>query len=469
MTRDKIAQEIASTQNLVRWDIENLSLAGLDFSGVNMEKAKVINCRLVNADFQGANLSGALFDRCRFKNNRFDEADLRGTRFNKCSGLTPDQIASLEQAGAVVEKPVGRFGPFLAVFAVLALATVLFFVAGGYEILPGRNADQTPVVEASPTPVPTADLEAQVEQAVAAGKYGQAVELLDELVERHPQNNDYLLPYIRALVKADRHDTVTETVEKFLTLDMPDDQRVQARMLLAESQIRRGETTNGVALYDKLLDEYKEDALTKRAVLMNKGTVLWQAGDYPTALKVFNQLLKASARDQQAGVWMNIAMVHHDAGNTAKEIAAYRRAINDKKAPSVVRIGAKIKLALCELNAGHIEKAQKMIEQAAAANADPGQVLDALHKVALAYVAKNEKEKAQAIYEKAIILLAANNTALNNARVHLANLLMEDEQIEQALALYRQVAAESPDPAQKQWAAETAEEIAGRIVTPTPE
>ena len=98
MTKDKIVQEIAANKSLVRWQIENLGLSGVDFSKVDMTKAVFKHCRLVNASFAGANLHGAKFDRCRFKSNVFADADLRDAHFNKCTGLKASDIAALEQS-----------------------------------------------------------------------------------------------------------------------------------------------------------------------------------------------------------------------------------------------------------------------------------------------------------------------------------------------------------------------------------
>lgn len=457
MTKDKIVQEIAANKSLVRWQIENLGLSGVDFSKVDMTKAVFKHCRLVNASFAGANLHGAKFDRCRFKSNVFADADLRDAHFNKCTGLKASDIAALEQAGAIVENPGSATTPIIGIIGVFIVAAVLFLLGGGWDLFPEKE---------QPTPEPIAlitltfeEMDLQARQAAEHGEFGKALDLLDKMFVQKPTDVELLLRYAQQLVNAERFADVPEMVVKLLTLQPGDNIKTQARLLLAESLVRSDEQKQGMELYAKLLGQSEGNVSAKRIALMNMGTVLWKINDTDGALKAFKQLLAVSEKDQKAGVWLNIALVHRDAGHEAEEIAAVKKAMSDTNAPAVVLTGAKIHMAQIELRSGHDARAKKLIEEASNEGGDPGQILDALHRLAQDSVKKNEFEEALKIYQLACRILEDDPYAYYNALVHQANVMMKMNRQKDALELYRQVVQNTADPGQKKWAAETVREI----------
>ncbi len=464
MTRDKILQEIASTHSLVRWQIENLGLAKVDFAKANLEKTRFVGCRLDEASFAGANLNGARFERCRLREASFDGADVKGATFLRCVGLDAARIAQLEQAGAIVQEPRAAASPLLWVLAIAVLVAVAAFVGRGYF----GAAQTTPTPSATPSVALTDEqLQQQADQAAVAGNWSEAIAAFEQLLPRRPNDIPAHLRYLELLRSGERFKELVFAAQKALALRPTLDKQVVIRLQLAEALVRSGDKVNGVALFNKLIEEAKDDASAHRAALLGMGNALWKAGATAEALAAFADLLQLSEPEARGGVWLNIALIHGDAGNEPQEIAALKKVLTEPRTPAQVRADARIHLGLIELRHNRVNQAVALIEQAGREGGDAGQLLNSLQQAAEAQKKNGNLPGALSIYRLAVRLTAASPAASNGAKIYLANLLVEMKQPEEALALYREVAAGSPDPVQKKWAADTVLEIESQI-TPAP-
>ena len=302
-------------------------------------------------------------------------------------------------------------------------------------------------------------LQTQIDEAVAASQWDQAIAAFAQLLTRKKDDVKLYVRYLKILLEQKHFKEASGVAQQALALHMPDDLQTQIRFLMAEALICGGDKESGLAIYHKLIEQAGDDVQTHRAALLSLGNALWKAGDSPGALQTFDELLKISDAETRPGVWLNIALVQRDTGNEEQETAALKKAAGDPHAPRQVRSDAHIHLGLIELRHSRIPQAVGMIEQAGREGADPGQIIDSLHLAAEALRQTGDFNGALQIYELAVRLTADSPQALNNAKVHLANLLMEMNRRDEALALYKEVAVQTTDAAQKKWAEETVREI----------
>jgi tetratricopeptide (TPR) repeat protein len=466
MTKDKVIHELATTKNLVRWDMDDLSLQNVDFSKANIEHARLGACKLSGASFAGANLHSATFTACRLNGAVFAGAELQAATFVRCNGLSAETIAMLEKEGAVVSQPAGRLSSFLGIAAVVVIAAALFLLSGGYSLLnPNAPPESTsPVAPADATPQMTTDQRIQAAQASYAAKdFTATADLLAPVAAGENASPETLAMFATACLQAGRLPDAAKAAERLIAEAPGQDEKLHGKILLASALLRGTSKAEGRKLSETLLEENTHNIRNQRAVLMNLGTDLWQTQDFPGAQQAFEKLLRISEPDQKGGVWLNIALVHRDAGNVKAEAAAYRTAYSDAKASKDVRLGARLGLAGIEIRSGNVTQARRQIIDALAAGADPGQVLNAARSIVAELKKKGDHDEAIALLTQLTGAFEGSTAALNDARVDLANLLIDQEKTGSALALYRQVAMESPNPTQKNWAAETVAEIESNL------
>ncbi|MDP8222365.1 MAG: pentapeptide repeat-containing protein [Candidatus Lernaella stagnicola] len=467
MTKDKVLAELQNTKNLAGWTIAGVNLRGVDFSGADLERAELTDCRLEGASFARANLHEARFVRCRVGRVDWSHADLRRTHFVSCGGIAPSDIATVEREGAIVEQPTSRLSALLGVGAVIVVAAALFLISGGYELFSPTGSSEpetTPVV--TPKPLPSAELLTAADTAFAAADFPRAKDLYGKAFAQGAGSEDSKLNYADACRRSAPFEEAITTAKGIVAETKADDARLRAQTIIASAMVRKGANEEGLALYDKLLAQHTDRPNDQRALLMQKGTDLWKTENPTEALATFQKLLSISESNQKAGVWMNIALVHRDAGKTASETAAYRKAAADRNAPSAVRMNARVALAMLEIRQGRLEQGRRKLLEAAGPDSDAGQVLTAARRAAAEWRKQKKFEPIESLYRQLLEVFGSRPGPLNDARIDLANLLADLGRSSEALALYKKVAAESTNPTQKAWAADTVEEMESSAAAP---
>ncbi|NLH51043.1 MAG: hypothetical protein GX444_20900 [Myxococcales bacterium] len=464
MTKDEILLALRERRSLAGLEPANLDLTGVDFTGVDLSGTTFRACRLSGAIFRRAVLSGARFDRCRLAGADFTEADLRGLGFSQCRGLPPRTIARLESQGAVVNKPTGNYA------AILGAAVILLTALLVYWLVPNSSPSVNPTNPSAAAPATDAaaakpeNEEAAARQAEEIGDWPGAVDRLQKLTTREPNNAQLLLRYARAAENAERYDVAAAVLERLKPLSLGEAERLQMQTLTAALQIRTGKREEGNALFAQMLTQHISEAglLNRRMILLEWGTVAWKTGDLKGARQHFEALLAISAPEEAAGINLNLALVERAAGNRAAERAAYLAVINDAKASETMKANAEIAVSLLDLEGQEPGKRFAALGVAIAKGADPGQALQAIRRIIEQNGKKLSPEAMIALYRQAMPLLEKAAPQLNDLRVDLANLLLRQAMADEALKIYRQVAEQSPVAAQRAWAADMAMELQNR-------
>jgi len=461
MSRDKILQEIVALKKLTQREIARLDLNDIDFSGCNLEQTVFRHCTFRNSSFAGSNLSDVRFEYCLFQNNRFEGAVVQKAHFIKCTGLPAATREHLLREGAYTEKLDRQIHPFLGGAAVLLIAVALFLACGGYKLFLPLPVDETETQVKEATPDDTADLLRRAREQYAAGFFTEAAELYRSLQPRIPNNMSFLIEYAEVCDRAEQYDRVAELVEHLRRESKREDEKLQGEMILAGAMLRQGQMAEGAAAFDRLVQTHAGDLASRQTILRHQGTVLMQSGRHTEAIEAFQRLIDISEPNQIAGVWILVALVHQERGDTEAANEALARAGDDPNAPPAVRTDAQIKRALTGLAKGNYDRVTQEVFETLAGGGDPGQVLSAIRRISEALTAAEHPEKVEPLYRR--LLAALENieaaAARNDARVDLANLLLEKQRLAEALALYRQVAAESLNDIQRDWARDMVEEM----------
>jgi tetratricopeptide (TPR) repeat protein len=351
------------------------------------------------------------------------------------------------------------------------VGAAVFYLGRDYDSTPAPDATSAPAatpVTATPAAPSLTQLEEQAKAAFTAADYAKAAELWGQATAQKANDVDLLISYARALLLSGQFDAFPALAEKILSLASTPDQTLDGQLLLAGAQVYKGDLAAGTALYEKMLAERKDAKRDHRTILLEQGTTLWRTKHYDKALVTFQKALPVSEPDQRAGLWVNMALVYRDMGKIDGETNAYRRAYQDANAPPDVRAGAKIELALIDLRQGRVDKAKQQIAESVRENLNPGQVVTALRDVAKVLADKKRCDDIKPLYQPLLEALAKDPGPLNDARVDLANVLVTCGNSAEALSLYKQVATESTNKIQKDWATETAREMAASPPATTP-
>lgn len=468
MTRENILQEIAATKSLANREIDKLSLSRVDFSGCNLEQAVFRHCRFRESSFIGANLTGVHFEHCLFQDNRFDNATVSKTYFIKCQGLPQSTLERLIHDGAFAEEPDSHLHPIIGGAAVVLVALALFLVCGGYKLFTPPSSEDASNAADETTPDESAQLLRTAREQYEAGHFPEAVEIYRSLKTRLAGDVSFLIEFAQTCDRAGQYDCVTELVEQIRRESKREDEKLQGEMLQAGAWLRQEKIAEGMAAFDGLLQANAGDLASRQTILRHQGTVLMQTSRHAAAVQAFERLIDISEPNQVAGVWILIALVHQESGNPEAANEALAHAAEDPNAPAAVRSDALIKQALSHLSKGDWDVVANEVFATLEQGGDPGQVLSAVRRLQEALTAAGHPEKIEPLYRR--LLAAFENVEAaaprNDARVDLANLLLEQKRPAEALALYRQVAEESPNKVQQDWARDMVEEM--RRNTPAP-
>ncbi|MCB1152748.1 tetratricopeptide repeat protein [bacterium] len=483
MNRQDIEQEIAGSRALKRWEMHDLNLAGLDFSGVDATGARFVNCVLKGSHFKGTVLTEAEFVGCALDGTDFSSANLAQSSFSGCTGVDDALSRVLIDGGAKIDSATAppatrsmRSMGFAALAAVVIVAAVLFARSGredAGDLHPGGGVPAPTAPTAAPEPTPTPPLSASevLDHGLSLlhqGQTDEALPFLEEAVQKSPGNRKALLPLAEALMKLDRPLDARRHLEAVLSQNPAQDVDVPVRQDLAETYQRADDPASADKVYEGLAAKYAGNDEIIRGLILNHANLRWKTGDYKGALAKFRELEKISDREQLPGVYLLMGLVHLDMDEPAKARQLFQTVMRKYPESETIAMEARVHLATMDIKDGRADKALENLTSAMRAGADEGQVFNAIFKVYADKQKAGKADDAAKLLETMTRLFADQPAQLATIYVEKGKIAMEAGDLENAETDFRNAEKLSRDPTQQAWIRESLEEIGRSQASPTP-
>jgi len=475
----------AASANLVDADLRKVDLRDADLSGANMTGADLRGARLGGANLQNANLTGARLPDVDLVDAILDgatleQADLAGVRWAGASvrgadlagalGLTGRQREALRAEGATVEdvhleRVLGQLGarPVQAAAAVLALGMGAYLVArfaASDTVDPARleveakELRTSDPMAASKRYVELAKLSRRTEDRIGylieasvladgAGETEDAEAMLREAVEASEEvpavAPETRLQLATFLYGHQRFSDALEEVEPLVqVVDQPTEQRARAMLLYERTRRSLGLTDDARDVVFSTMGDLPETQAELRLALAELRA---NQGDSPGALA---DLDAASALDLPSDIGLRLlaarARVHDKAGDLGQALRTWDQVKQQAQAGSIARQAAQLATADLHLRQGRRGEAQETLKQLLDSGTDPRIRGRALIVQGRIHEAEKLRDLAVTAYRKVLQIERLDTDTVEEARIALASLVLDQSGADQAEALLADLA-----------------------------
>ncbi|MCZ7582794.1 MAG: tetratricopeptide repeat protein [Deltaproteobacteria bacterium] len=467
MNRKAIIDEIAQNKTLKRWEIRDLNLSEVDFSGVDCTGTAFAGCAMREARFAGAVLAETRFSDCHLDRAVFRGASLRGAVFDGCRGLTAENVNFLRDQGATVTEPSRSPLTYAMVAVAIMAALVVGYLMIGAEPDPGMPAPEAEPTSGAEAPKDLSALLTEGIEALAARDYGNALPSLERAVSIAPDNTEAQYQLARCLLEMERYDDAREHFEIVLSKNPAMNEDVAVRQFIAETYQRTGRAADADKVYHAVEEKYAGNAAIVYGLVLNHAHLRWKTKDYDGAHELLDRLLKIGERDQHSGVHLVKGLVYKDEGKRDLAREAFRTAERTAEGNLRPQYDAQVQLAIMDIEDGHEETALAELKRALAKGADDGQVFNAFFQVYAEEFGQGGWDKASPLLDSMQRMFDEKPRYLATLHVEYGKRAMDRGMLDEAKRHFERVQELSKDPAQLAWAAESIEEIL-RTQAPAP-
>jgi len=224
--------------------------------------------------------------------------------------------------------------------------------------------------------VPAMKIQLEADALLKEGKNDLAIAKLEELMKIAPDDPNMLYNLALAQAKLRRFEDAKKTIEKASALNPQDKNIQELKRLLGENE--------------------KAIILQQLQQTLTAGDEAMKAGKYEEALAKYQQVQAEAPPEIQGGVWAGIARAHQKLNNEPQMVEAYQKAI---------ALGQKKSQYAQELADYYFskDKNQEGVQALSQVYKQGTEPLDqALYATGAAYMKKNKKPQAHALFEETL-------------------------------------------------------------------
>jgi len=286
------------------------------------------------------------------------------------------------------------------------------------------------------------------------GQIAEARKRLDGFRKKYPQQTAELeaaeMTVLQAMAREGKLEDAVRGYQDIVNTTRDKGNLAMAYHAIAQAQMTVGQFAEAEKTYGRMRQTFADDPQQLRAIDLGLGAALQQRRQYARALQLYERIITAypdAGTRQQA--LASIAGIQATIGRLDQARQTYQTLVEENADAPMARAQGLLGLADLDARAGDLEQSIARLQKVLEMPVDDGMKVGVYHALAQLYMQQGRFTEARQVYERLGNQFPGNAEQLLAARFGEAETLRQNGRYDDALAIYREVAAQTGNGTEK--------------------